>query len=443
MNTPATTLDTRQCEWTSVHLPIELHSLTVHPAVNSLGLGIRQNPRRAHLIVSPPLAKHVAISPSIAVDAANALADEAIHTGEAPDAVIGFAETATGLSRLVADRVAETHPGVFYAHSTRTEDGPEGWFFSEPHSHAATHRVALAAPEGLNTAGVIWLVDDEVTSGNTTANVIRELHHRTDAHTINVVCLVDARQDREVGPLADIACETGLCVSVISLARVAVEVKPDALEAATQLVADTKSNVLSVHTLPQGHRRLPNIPDHTPAHTSCADLHDVTVSAPITRDRHGVVLPNGEVVDTGRRIVEAIGSVLGQATARASAGDTTQAGAAQSAVGLATAPTVHIVGVEEQIAVAVRTAEILDADGFATTVSTTTRSPALAVDDAGYPLRSAITWPAADAPRFAYNIPDADVVVVVPDFDSEVTEAHREAFRVALSSSQVVIVTWR
>lgn len=426
MNTPTTTLDTTQCEWTSVRLPIELHCLTAHPAINSLGLGIRQNPRRAHLIVSPPLAKHVAIKPSLAVDAANALADEAIHTGTTPDAIVGFAETATGLSRLVADRVAETHPGVFYTHSTRTEDGPEGWVFSEPHSHAATHRVALAAPEGLNTADVIWLVDDEVTSGNTTANVIRELHRRTNAHTINVVCLVDARHDTQAGPLADVASETGLSVSLVSLVRVAVEVKPDALEAAAQLVADTKSNVLSAPTLPHGLHGLPNIPDQTPAQTSCADLHDVTVPAPRTRDRHGVILPNGDVADTGKRIVEAIRSVLEQAT-----------------VSSANALTIHVVGVEEQIAVAVRTAELLETDGCDATVSTTTRSPALAVDDAGYPLRSAITWPGSDAQRFAYNIPHADVVLVVPDFDSEVTEAHREAFRVALPSSQVVIVSWR
>lgn len=477
--TTATTplrLDVSRCAWTSARLPIELESHTAHRAVSSLGLGVRRNPRRAHLVVSPALAKHVAIKAHVAVEAASSLADKACEQLGAPDVIIGFAETATGLARLVADRTACHFPDVFYTHSTRTESGPAGWYFNEPHSHAATHRVALSDPSRLASADVIWLVDDEVTSGNTTANVIRELKARTRARSVHVVCLVDARHERDTGPLVDVAAETGLNVSMVSLAEVTVAVAPSALEAAAELVDRTPSNIVTA--------------DSPPCHELSSVL-TVEVDAPAEIDRHGITLPHDglqtlgaaiqrQVVDvltascgSGDVEVPASGSVARPGVGELHATDSGPSGTSSDSSdstcvtnnGLSRAqehhfaqfqtpnntdtlqgcaPTsVHVVGVEEQIPAAVRCAEAFTRTGWSATVSTSTRSPALAIDDPGYPLRSVITWPGHDAPRFAYNIPPADVIVIIPDFGSHVADAHVQAFRSALPTSQVVVVKWR
>lgn len=463
-NTSAAGLDVSRCQWTSSRLPIHLECHATHVHVPSLGLGVRRNPRRAHLVVSPALAKHVAIKPHVAVDAATSLADKAVDLTGTPDVIIGFAETATGLARLVADRIAHHYPGVFYTHSTRIESGPSGWYFSEPHSHAATHRIALHDPARLTEAETIWLVDDEVTSGNTTANVIRELHARTNAKSVHVVCLVDARHQHDVGPLVDVAEETGLEVTMTALAQVAVTVEPDALDAAVELVDCTPSPVVS----------------HTPRGVSAPTMRPVVVidaSEPDHLDRHGITLPDDGLdqlaIFLQRQIDHTLGRDSTQAATHAGApagtglGDTSEAEESTTLDGCADdnhfaqfraaahqdagsdvnnnghGLTVHVVGVEEQIPAAIRCAEALERVGWAATVSTSTRSPALAVNDPGYPLRSVITWPGHDAPRFAYNIPPADVIVIIPEFAAGVPDAQVEAFRAAVPTSQVVTVAWR
>lgn len=84
-----------------------------------LGLALRRNPKRAHLLVSNVLGKHVPQSPSVVYGAGFALGRrvrELLGAEEAGDAVVlGYAETATGLGHAVADGVGDAP----YLHSTR------------------------------------------------------------------------------------------------------------------------------------------------------------------------------------------------------------------------------------------------------------------------------------------------------------------------------------
>ncbi|MGA9873923.1 MAG: phosphoribosyltransferase domain-containing protein, partial [Rhodococcus sp. (in: high G+C Gram-positive bacteria)] len=78
--------------------------------------GLRRNPRRAHLLVSEVLGKHIPVEPAVVTDAANRLADLVLAAVGGLDVdVLGFAETATGLGHCVA-----AHLGAHcYLHSTR------------------------------------------------------------------------------------------------------------------------------------------------------------------------------------------------------------------------------------------------------------------------------------------------------------------------------------
>src|SRR5437899_10022590 len=91
--------------WVAERLGVELagdDNLT-----DLLGLALRRNPKRAHLLVSNVLGKHVPQSPSVVYGHGFALGRrvrDLLGTDEARTAVVlGYAETATGLGHSVAD----------------------------------------------------------------------------------------------------------------------------------------------------------------------------------------------------------------------------------------------------------------------------------------------------------------------------------------------------
>jgi len=114
---------------------------------------------------------------------------------------------------------------------------------------------------------------------------------------------------------------------------------------------------------------------------------------------------------------------------------------------------VHVLGTEELIYGPLRIAGAFAARrADPVTFSTTTRTPVLAVDDPGYAIRSALTFPAHDAPadgpgpRFAYNLrPGAyDAVVLVVDGPSDTPElfgADGLVDRLRGLTDRVVVVT--
>ncbi|MET9971685.1 phosphoribosyltransferase domain-containing protein, partial [Streptomyces sp. NPDC006356] len=204
-----------------------------------LGLALRRNPKRAHLLVSNVLGKHVPQSPSVVYGAGFALGRrvrDLLGAEEVARAVVlGYAETATGLGHAVADGVGDAP----YLHSTRRPVAgiaPAGGF-EESHSHATSHLLLPEDPALLAGDGPLVLVDDEFSTGNTVLNTIRDLHERYPRRRYVVVALVDMRSAADAGRLADFAGEIGARVDLVAAASGTVRLPEGVLEKGQALVA--------------------------------------------------------------------------------------------------------------------------------------------------------------------------------------------------------------
>lgn len=131
------------------------------------------NQKRSYLLVNPFQAKHIPSPPA----KAHALMEQLGRTlrerysGERC-AVIGFAETATGISGVVAESFDENTP---YLHTTRepVTEAKNLVSFEEEHSHATEQKLyCLDGEEPLREAERIVFVEDEITTGKTILNFI-------------------------------------------------------------------------------------------------------------------------------------------------------------------------------------------------------------------------------------------------------------------------------
>lgn len=163
----------------------------------------RNNRKRSFLFVSRILGKHIPIAPCTLHNGTYALA--ALYAAErgwldltrgqmaemfhrldfdhskqprircpSKTLVVGFAETATAMGHCLFDALTGD---VAYAHTSR--ERPHGWqsllFAEEPHSHATEHFLYLHDRALLERAEEILIVDDELTSANTAANLVEAL----------------------------------------------------------------------------------------------------------------------------------------------------------------------------------------------------------------------------------------------------------------------------
>ncbi len=202
------------------------------------GLALRDNPRRAHLIVSRVLGKHIPVHPALVLDAGHRLAEVvAAELGGLDDGwvagalAVGYCETATGLGHAVAQRL-----GTAYLHSTRAPvaDLPIAVSFEEEHSHAVAHHLQPGPDVSLAGDGPLVLVDDELTTGRTALNTIEALHAHHPRPTYVVAALIDARTPAQQDAFAKRAAEIGVDVRVASLAAIAVDVPDDVLDRAVR-----------------------------------------------------------------------------------------------------------------------------------------------------------------------------------------------------------------
>ncbi len=371
-----------------------------------LGLALRRNPRRAHLLVSAVLGKHVPTDPRL-VRAAGlrlgalaatalgaparqgppAVAWRAALAGDGPAArqvldaalagtapvpgalVVGYAETATGLSQAVAEAL-----GAACLHSTRRAvPGADGYAgFEEEHSHATGHQLLPAEPEVLarlaDPASPLVLVDDELSTGRTVANTLRALHARTPREHYVVAALVDVRSATDHERLDALAAELGARVDAVALAAGSVRLPPDVLTRGERLVAAVA----------------PPAPRERPVPAAAALPVDWPARVPTTA-RFGTAPRHAAAV--------AAADLAGPAAAD-----------------LAGAEDVLVLASEELMHAPLLLAAQL-AQRLAGTVrfSSTTRSPVLAVDADGYAVRSSAAFrshdPAVDGPgvRYAHN----------------------------------------
>ncbi|MEU1704390.1 phosphoribosyltransferase [Streptomyces sp. NPDC005706] len=365
-----------------------------------LGLALRRNPKRAHLLVSNVLGKHVPQSPSVVYGHGFRLGRRVRallgDTAAASAVVLGYAETATGLGHAVADGLGLAP----YLHSTRrpvTGIAPAGGF-EESHSHATSHLLLPEDPALLAGDGPLVLVDDEFSTGNTVLNTIRDLHARHPRERYVVVALVDMRSPEDTARLHRFADGIGARVDLIAAASGTVRLPDDVLDRGRELVAQhetarpdetpepprgriTRVDLRWPHGLPDGGRH-----GFTPAHRARLEAALPAMAARIA-----------EALPTGARHV-------------------------------------LVLGFEELMYAPLRLARELEQIVPDTEVrfSTTTRSPVLAVDDPGYAIRTRLVFPAHDDPadgpgeRYAYNVAGAgfDAVVAVVDSVADTPALH-------------------
>ncbi|MDH6542041.1 hypothetical protein M2167_004584 [Streptomyces sp. SPB4] len=386
------------------------------PLDSLLGLALRRNPKRAHLLVSQVLGKHVPQSPAV-VHAAGfglGLRVRALLGEEAAASavVLGYAETATGLGHCVADGLG-TAP---YLHSTRRPVPgvePAGGF-EEAHSHATSHLLLPEDPRLLAGTGPLVLVDDEFSTGNTVLNTIQDLHARHPRGHYVVVALVDMRSAADRDRLTAFADGLGARVDLIALASGTVDL-PDGVLAKGQALVEQQE--AASFRMCGGVRRGTG-PGRAGRGTRAAALP----ARPVTRlaldwpagvpdgGRHGFTPAHRGALEAALpHLARQLADALGEAPGR-----------------------VLVLGNEELMYAPLRLALALEESGAAAEVrfSTTTRSPVLAVDDPGYAIRTRLVFPAHDAPadgpgdRYAYNVKGAgfDAVVAVVDSDGDTPE---------------------
>jgi hypothetical protein len=375
------------------------------------GLALRRNPKRAQLIVSTVLAKHIAAPPA-AVRAAGLLlaglvqralggtgpelsgellTDPArsrdvarLAVGSMPGApvVIGFCETATALGHTVADAFTDS----WYIHTTRRPHPalPTLLGFDEEHSHAVAHH--LQAPAGvLDHDRPVVLVDDEISTGTTALNTIAELHALRPRECYVVATLLDLRSDGARVAFDARARQLGVRVEVAALLDGTLVLPDDLLGRAAVLQRELEAAT----------------PDATGWSASVpAAQADWPVGTP-AGGRHGFSAADREA------FTDAVSAVA-------------------SRLRLGDGP-VLVVGTEELMYAPVRLAHALSLAGSDVLVQSTTRSPVLPLDDPGYPIRRRLAFPSPDDPgraSFLYNVvPPAwpadsrycDIVVVVED----------------------------
>ncbi|MFF8956184.1 phosphoribosyltransferase [Streptomyces sp. NPDC014894] len=426
--------------WVAQRLGIGLEGDARLPEL--LGLALRRNPKRAHLLVSQVLGKHVPQSPAVVHGVGHDLGVRVralLGDEEAARAVVlGYAETATGLGHSVADGVALAP----YLHSTRRPvrgmTGAGG--FEEAHSHATSHLLLPADPLLLTRPGPLILVDDEFSTGNTVLNTVRELHRIAPRERYVIVALVDMRAPADRDRLDAFAEEIGARIDLVALASGTVSLPDAVLEKGQALVAryDTAAAPdTAPGTVPAPDDTAP-APDTAAPAPRAAAVRRVELDWPADLPdggRHGFLPAHRERLEAAlpamaARIAEALG--LSAAPGEPAPGEPAPG---EPAPGPAASPPrrVLLLGFEELMYAPLRLGTALERLTSAEIrFSTTTRSPVLAVDDPGYAIRTRLVFPAHDDPadgpgeRYAYNVAGGgfDAVVAVVDSVADTPALH-------------------
>lgn len=140
----------------------------------------RDNPKRAFLVVSKILGRHLPTRPAVMRASFRDLAARVPRDVPGPVLVIGMAETAICLGQGVHEELLRQtgRDDLLYLHSTRQIlDHPILCKFEEPHSHASSHIVykpSVLDGEFAQPRSLI-IVDDEISTGTTISNLARAL----------------------------------------------------------------------------------------------------------------------------------------------------------------------------------------------------------------------------------------------------------------------------
>lgn len=377
---------------------------------DSAGFALRNNPRRAHLIVSRVLGKHIPVAPSVILSTGHALADVVREVSPQPVTesalAIGYCETATGLGHAVAEGL-----GITYLHTTRKESAhlPVAAAFNEEHSHAVSHLIQVEPHIHLNSGSPLILVDDELSTGKTALNTIAELHALFPREVYVIATILDARTPEGRVAFEARAAEMGVQVVVASLVSAYLSLPEDVLDRA----AVARAALTAPAPVPSG------------------PLGEVTLHDSLWPETLPATARHGMTVEDTNRLNDAAGHV-----------------ALALLPELAKATSVLVLGTEELLHMPTRVAADLDRYLIEATVvnQSTTRSPVHAANDPGYAIRRTIEFDAPDdATRksLVHNLIDPtlaptsgewsdlrhDAIVVIVDADAAACSSMTEALR--------------
>lgn len=267
----------------------------VHITSNPLDLAMdelflmaaRVNKKRSFLFVSKLLGKHIPVVPNVSLLGGAALAvllqycyegemtvdlpeivqafrepsmyAEEVYTKlksnplplSGPHLFIGFAETATALGHSMYDACSGA---TQYLHTTRESIRELNSLisFEEEHSHATAHRCYAIDPAFFQGTQPVVLVDDEITTGKTALNMIRDLHMKFPRSKYIVASLLDWRSAADRDKFTSLEEELGIEIVCLSLIEGQIEVIGNSIdmnEPGKQLLSRTHTAQITKHTL--------------------------------------------------------------------------------------------------------------------------------------------------------------------------------------------------
>jgi len=394
-----------------------------------VGVAFRENPKRAHLLVSKVLGKHYPQSPLVIKNAAGILSlqisnelfgsfnqqeSDVITVGDAFRSlrhtlrhnnargesiyldqqlaennlggrnlvVFGYAETATALGAAVADSI----DADYYINSTRypDADAQEYGGFEEEHSHATSHHLTPKDDSYLNDKKTILvLVDDELTTGRTIMNTITMMQEKAKRKTYYVATLVDLRNKESHDTMEKFAALNDIDIKVFSLYSGYLDIPANSVEVAAPAIAEIKKQA----------------PEQA---------FSLKRRAAVIKSKYAVSAPNSRNGFTDFDELKDVARTLATKIRKSLSGKTL------------------VLGIEEDMYLALQVAYRLEKDStLDISYSTTTRSPVLAYDNDGYAIRDRIKYSVPEVAgdtekRFAYNIgTDFNNIVIVSNGKAE------------------------
>lgn len=385
----------------------------------TIGLALRHNPRRAHLLVSELLGKHIPASPSLILRSGETLAllayralggntepypwllkgikdyvlegqDSSLNLMNSLlpeitiDAVcVGYAETATSLGYIVANAL-----NVPYIHSTRYGEGRTAYGkFEEAHSHATSHQLVPDDKDFLNNDLPLILVDDEISTGKTIIATIEELHNLSPRKHYVACALIDCRTDKDIANMEALADKYDIKIDVVSLAKGEVTLPDTILEDAKNILEELPQKESYNQELFKNYRSGLRPHERPYAHMTW-DTVDIST---FKHARYGVTSfdeINGIIENIDRNLPLFQGKTL-------------------------------VLGIEEFMYLPLRLAAYLeekykDSDNIEIYSSSSTRSPVVVHDDPSYAVRSKLSYLTdTKEERFIYNIEGFDTIIVI------------------------------
>ena len=175
------------------------------------------NTRRNYLLVNPLQGKHLPVRPTNALEMMNALGQRVAQKFSAARLVIGFAETATAIGAVVAKNLSDE---CFYLQTTRENFAGDFVKFWEEHSHAPEQKLFTENLHALieGTPEIIF-VDDELSTGKTLLNIVRQLKKISPALVGKKICAASIINRLSEENSAALAAENISCVCLVKLEK--------------------------------------------------------------------------------------------------------------------------------------------------------------------------------------------------------------------------------